>query len=272
MLRPLLPVALALTLAGCPYTPVAEAVRHQPDPMAPALADEIVLLNWNIFKQVNNPEWQQEFRSLHAQFQPDLITLQEANLGPAHLAVAERHGYVFGPNLVLDEKQRSGVLTAANVNPSRYQTFLSDAREPLLSTAKVFVLTEYPIEQREETLMVVNIHAINFVSATTYNTQLFQLEQAVREHQGPLILSGDFNSWSGARQRQLTAMATSLGLQPVDFGDKLSATFMGQPLDHVLYSPHLEADLAWIGHEFESSDHYPMVVRFRIRDDAQQAQ
>ena len=46
-------------------------------------------------------------------------------------------------------------------------------------------------------LVTVNLHAINFTLGTKdFQNQIEQLENAVKKHKGPLIIAGDFNTWS----------------------------------------------------------------------------
>ena len=81
---------------------------------------------------------------------------------------------------------------------------------------------------------MVNVHLINFeMYPTAYEEQLRTLMQLVAQHQGPLVLSGDFNSWSGYRMAIIRKLITEFGLVEVSLHRIIAYAFLGNPLDHV---------------------------------------
>ncbi|TOE88347.1 endonuclease/exonuclease/phosphatase family protein, partial [Vibrio parahaemolyticus] len=86
-------------------------------------------------------------------------------------------------------------------------------------------------------LAVINVHAINFTVGTEeYTSQLSALETLLKQHSGPIVFAGDFNSWSEYR---ITAMKQALreaNLREVQFSPDHRTQFItGLPLDHVFY-------------------------------------
>ncbi|GAA4886011.1 endonuclease/exonuclease/phosphatase family protein [Ferrimonas pelagia] len=260
------PFAIALlctlTLSACPAPEEQAQIRQLGHYPATHLSGEtLTLLNWNIYKQRQAPEWQQELSAIKRDYAPQILTFQEINVDLSQDPGFDGFGQQFAANLKLDESQASGVATASRSAPIASQAYLSDPKEPLLASPKLFLTTEFALSQRDDTLLLVNIHAINFVTTHNYQRQLLQLRQQVLSHSGPMILAGDFNSWNPTRRQQLDQIAEQLQLQAVQFSQPVSA-FMGQPLDHIYHSPHLSVSQAHTLAQYQSSDHHPLLVEF----------
>ena len=122
------------------------------------------------------------------------------------------------------------------------------------------MITEYGLTGTDETLMVVNIHAVTFTFGTrAFQEQIRQAQSALDDHTGPILLSGDFNTWSGRRSDILIEMTDSLDLEMVDYDEDHRKRVFGQPLDHI-YIRGLEV-LEATTHVTDSSDHNPMSAR-----------
>ncbi|MBY5991237.1 endonuclease/exonuclease/phosphatase family protein [Ferrimonas balearica] len=269
MSRTLALLALMGTLVGCPMAPEQALTLSRSSPQVQTLPEESIrLLNWNIYKQLDTAQWQHEFGGLLNRHQPHIITLQETNLPSVTLPhLTSEHGYVFAPNLVMSDGQWSGVMTAATAEPSAKVALLSEVTEPVSNTPKVVLLTRYTLAPSGAELLVANIHAINFVTTSEFARQVSALERQLARHQGPMILSGDFNTWSDARLAMLGKATGRLGLVPVTFDDDLRTRFLGSPLDHIFHSADLGVirDSAQVFHDTQSSDHQPMMVAFEYR-------
>ncbi len=234
----------------------------------------IKVLNWNIAKNNEHPQWLADFNQFMIEGQLDLMFFQEVRLcwsGRCPLAV-QGVGWNFAPNF-MDVQDRSyfGVLTASNVKSLWSQSLLSQYAEPIVNTPKVALITEYPLRHSNQKLLTVNIHGINFVSTSKFKAQLHQLEKCLTMHQGPLILSGDFNTWNRDRMALLTRMTTRLGLKSVQFDEKQHPKrfWLTHPLDHIFYRGLEEKPgSAMIFSDCASSDHYPMRVEFSMTSDA----
>ena len=230
----------------------------------------IKVLNWNIAKNNEHPQWLADFNQLAIQGQLDLMFFQEVRLcwsGQCPLAV-QGVGWNFAPNF-MDVQSRSyfGVLTASNVRSLWSQSLLSQHAEPIVNTPKVALITAYPLRHSHQKLLTVNIHGINFVSTSKFKAQLHQLEKYLATAHGAMILSGDFNTWNRDRMNLLTRMTTRLGLQSVHFPDKhrLKRFWLSDPLDHIFYRGLQEKPgSAIVPPDYSSSDHCPMRVEFSV--------
>ncbi len=87
------------------------------------------------------------------------------------------------------------------MGPRREQALLSPTPEPLTQTPKSALLTWVALaDAPDRELLLVNLHGVNFRRAPILAEQLRALDPAIAEHRGPLVVAGDFNSWSRNRQ------------------------------------------------------------------------
>ena len=230
----------------------------------------ISLLNWNIQKKNRDPVWETEFKELIEKYTPEIILLQECQFqkGLENILHFEHYGFIFAPNFSDVFKNRhSGVLTASRANHQSVAVIRTHAFEPLIKVPKIFLSTTYALESERETLLVLNIHAINFVGFWKFISQVQQLEYSIGSHRGPIILSGDFNTWNKKRSRILDQILTACGLEKVQFDDqhaKNIKTFLFNiPLDHIYYKG-LKIDRSAEALKTRSSDHNPLLVKFTL--------
>lgn len=230
----------------------------------------ISLLNWNIQKKNKDPVWEAEFKDLIEQYTPEIILLQESQFqkGLENILHFEHYGFIFAPNFLdIFKSRHSGVLTASTANHQSVEVIRSYAFEPLIKVPKIFLSTTYVIENESKELLVLNIHAINFVGFWKFISQVQQLEYSIRCHDGPVILSGDFNTWNRKRTRILDQILTACGLEKVHFDDKhaknIKSFLFNIPLDHIYYKG-LTVDSSPEALKTKSSDHNPLLVRFKL--------
>ncbi len=219
---------------------------------------DIQILNWNL-KKGQERGWQADLELLAARSQ--LVMMQEASLDPAIIRNGGPARFLsFAPGY-RSKDLLSGVLTLSAVKPIG-QCRLT-ATEPWLGTPKATSITEYALIGTPETLVVVNIHSINFTfGIKDYRDQLQQIRAALEDHRGPLIMTGDFNSWRLRRQHLLQQLADDLALHTPDYGLDNRVKIFGRPIDHIYirgFSSH-----PVISPVVTSSDHNPMLVRLGL--------
>ena len=221
----------------------------------------ISVVNWNIQKG-RNTKWVDDLDEIG--MQPDLLILQEASvrtniwrdLVPEHYdSFAEGFGPDWSP---------SGVMTVSAAQPITECELV--AHEPWFGTRKATLITEYALSGSDETLLVVNIHGINFaLGISDLENQFAQAKAVIAEHDGPVVFSGDFNTWRRQRARALEEMLGALGLTALDFDVDHRKRFFGWALDHI-YVRGLYSDYATTL-QSDASDHNPMAVRLRLADE-----
>jgi endonuclease/exonuclease/phosphatase (EEP) superfamily protein YafD len=130
------------------------------------------------------------------------------------------------------------------------------------------LITQYAIENQKEFLTVINLHAINFVSAKIFSEEMDHIAQVVESLNilnHPLLLAGDFNTWSNERLVILNKLKNKLSLTEAIFMPDYRLTFRGLPLDHVFYSTHLSLISAKADRFYQGSDHRPLELVFDLK-------
>jgi endonuclease/exonuclease/phosphatase (EEP) superfamily protein YafD len=230
----------------------------------------IKVLNWNIAKKSYAENWVRDFLTILEQYQPDLIFLQEFRLDidAENLGELINMSWSFAPNFIDAHHQSySGILTAAKISPLHKRAIITKHYEPIIKTPKVSLMAEYPLSNNKDSLLTINSHLINFVNIHKFKSQLQELELALSTHQGPIIFSGDFNTWSRKRALLLYKTATRLGLMPVTFtphhSKNIKRFLLSPPLDYIFYRGLKEQKAsAKVLEHISSSDHKPLLAEF----------
>ncbi len=220
----------------------------------------ITLTSWNVHKG-GFSLWGEEY--LRIRTPSDLLLIQEAHLNSALETTLDQEAlkWVISTSYQRSDDQPIGVLTAASAQPL-YQCALR-TQEPFTRIPKSILITEHPIGGTQETLLVANVHAINFTFGTSsYRAQLHRLAEQVKTHRGPLIIAGDFNTWSKKRLALLMTFADGLALHGTHFPADERRSVRGIPLDYIFYRG-LEAQYAVVK-ATSSSDHNLLEARFQL--------
>ena len=272
--------AIAFISAACASTPVPESAAAMPHGnhgagVATTVADcqaqlgaarsletlglegqGLRILSWNI-KKNGSEDWASELVRLADG--KDLVLIQEASLaadipevlpGTTHWAFAPGYSNRAGP---------TGVMTLSAVPVMTHCNLVT--REPLLGTPKATSITQYALADTEATLVVANLHAVNFsLGLKTFRRQLEEIRDVLSVHTGPIIFSGDFNTWSLRRLDVLNDLATELELSAVGFEEDTRKRPFNHALDHILVRGlrMVEADTEAV----TSSDHHALAAEF----------
>lgn len=224
----------------------------------------IRILVWNMYK-ARNAHWSEDFHTLIQN--KELILLQEAVLNTNHDMIfqsPERFEWIMARSHK-DRKTQAvtGVKTGSTVKSTARSFFISPDFEPVLRTPKMLLATTYPVKGLEHELLVVNIHAINFVSLQKFSRQLTQVAEAIEKHKGPVILAGDFNTWNAMRFKSLRDVVRKMDLEEIVLTRKGRLFHFNQMLDHV-FCRGLKAEKTEVMMGVRSSDHYPITVEFSV--------
>lgn len=244
--------------AGADPAACARQLSAPPGDAGTSLASEFEVLSWNLQK-ASQADWRRDLASLGEGI--ELTFLQEATTEAAIADVLPgRAGTAFAPGYESDNLH-TGVMTLSQVAPlveCDLQTM-----EPWLGTPKAMAVTQYPLAGRDERLLAINIHAVNFaLGLEDYQGQLAQLDALLNSHGGPAVVAGDFNTWRQARQLALLELTQRHGLRGLDFEPDHRSTFLGQAVDHI-FIRGLEAS-APRAVPVTSSDHNPLLVSLRL--------
>ena len=222
--------------------------------------ENIAFLNWNIYKG-NGEKWQQDLSSFAQKH--DLMTIQEATLDDELTGLLEGHDFNWIMNTAFSlNGTAAGVMTVANSNAVHSCGF--KVTEPLIRIPKAALVSYYPIKGSDKKLLVANIHGINFTfGVSTYHRQLEELYDSIKRHDGPMIVAGDFNSWSDDRMQEVDALINKLSLSRIEYPVNNKTHVFGNAIDHVFYRQlELLSNQVW---QVSSSDHNPISVKFRVQ-------
>jgi endonuclease/exonuclease/phosphatase (EEP) superfamily protein YafD len=141
----------------------------------------------------------------------------------------------------------------------------------LTGIPKAVVVTRHRFAGSSTSLVVANVHAVNFTLGTSrLRAQLEAVAGVLTQHDGPVILAGDFNTWSTARRRAVEAIALRLGLHAVSPEPDERSRFLGEHVDQMYYRGLLPSSAMAI--PVRTSDHNPVSAVFRLADRGQHAQ
>ncbi len=222
--------------------------------------ESISVLNWNIYKGQRD-NWAEDFREFSRD--RDIVIIQEAMLHSDLTESLKEQNYNWNLNTGFHYKSvATGVLTASRVK-SVSKTGLRTT-EPFLRLPKATLISRYDLRGTSEQLLVANIHSVNFtLGKAAYTKQIRELQAALEQHDGPIILAGDFNSWSDERLRIIEQMISELSLKSLAYENHNRTKIFGQEIDHVFYRGLEPTRLET--REVTSSDHNPILVTFSMQ-------
>lgn len=224
------------------------------------LSSPITLLSWNTHKELGQKAFNDTFSALLQQYSPQLVLLQEA--------VLDRHtqhyfeGYDIATAVNIDLRQRQyGVLTASAGAIDASLELKTQNRELRFATKKSLLISSHSLADGR-TLTAVNLHAINFVSANIFVEEINRLVETLRGRTGPMIVTGDFNTWNKKRMEYVDGFAMTINLSPAKIVNHhhIKRRF-AKPLDH-LYYRELTLARAEAVDTKRVSDHNPIIATF----------
>jgi endonuclease/exonuclease/phosphatase (EEP) superfamily protein YafD len=245
-------------------TPVSHVCHSKPQAKAQPkslINNEFSLVSWNIHK-LDDAGWQDDLTTLGQEM--DVLLLQEAYLQPGLERWLEETRLMWDMSPAFEYKTiPTGVLTAGKAQSDVNCSLIR--HEPNIYLPKAALISFYPMNENKQLLLVANIHGINFTTDTLdLAQQLAEVKEIINHHTGPVILAGDFNTWSQARMNTLEKMTRDLDLSPVEFDGQQPATHMGRVVDHI-YFRGLQAVNSEVM-PVKSSDHHPLKVRFVLNE------
>lgn len=230
------------------------SLAASPASLAP-LANSFELLVWNVHKGAARDAWARDMKALSSS--ADVVFLQEGMQDafmPDALAKTEHAFWMAKSFEYSATKAATGVISGFKNAIARMWFRRSPGREPILNTPKMSLLSILPLTNGRRLLMI-NIHAINFVGNDAFKEQILDLMNEIRAFDGPVIFAGDFNTWNPGRSRFLKKTLAAIGMNEV-----IPAGALGARLDYIFERgcPGSEARSL---KEVNSSDHAPIRAR-----------
>ena len=222
------------------------------DNLVPKLASSrFHLITWNVHKG-QDTGWQEDLARLSKQ--ADFVLLQEAT---QHQNLSTFSTALFVSSFSFNELL-SGVKTFTQTQPEWYCG--GGVAEPIIQIPKVASIMNLPLE-KGNSLLIINVHLINFEwGISAYQAQLEQLFSFVENHQGPIIMAGDFNAWNEERLNLVNNLIQKYGLDSVSLSQDERVRFLGYPLDYI-FTRGVKV-MSATSEVVTSSDHNPLLVEF----------
>ncbi len=217
------------------------------------------VLVWNVHKENTTKEFENTLQSLLENYNPDIVLFQEAVLQDHNnlKGYAKEHS----DNIKLPHKT-FGVLSASKFDIIEKDDITTTYKEFFVATKKTLLITTHKIF--DKTVTVVNIHAINFVPQKLFEKELNRLYEKLKYIDTPLIIAGDFNTWSKKRLSFLNDFAKHLGMNLAEIKDAHNIKCFGnKPLDHILYK-NVTLKEAFAIDTKNVSDHNAILALFMI--------
>lgn len=225
-----------------------------------SVPDCFTVLCWNVHK--NNTK-KSRFKSYLEEIEPlpDFILFQEASFKDEEHFTLSHFAFDAAANIEV-KRAFFGVLTASKVKANSAKAYLSETKETIIGPYKSFLVTNYNFEDKE-TLLILNVHAINFRENKGFNKELERVLSLLKRKNGPMIVAGDFNTWNKKRLQKLLSIAEELGLKMVKFTkNEQIKSFMGNNLDFIFYRD-LELIESSVNKNHNLSDHNPLFAQFK---------
>ena len=224
------------------------------DDLVPKLAaSRFHLITWNVHKG-QDTGWQEDLERLSKQ--ADFVLLQEAT---QHQNLSTFSTALFVSSFSFNDLL-SGVKTFTQTQPEWYCG--GGVAEPIIQIPKVASVMSFPLE-KGDSLLLINVHLINFEwGISAYQTQLEQLFSFIENHQGPIIMSGDFNAWNEHRLNLVNNLMQKYGLDSVALTQDERVRFLGYPLDYI-FTRGVKMVSA-TSEVVTSSDHNPLLMEFEL--------
>ena len=234
-------------------------LHHQNKCITPTFS----LIVWNVHKENQDEAFKVTLERLLQEYPTDFLLFQEVKHPKKETYSLSDYSYALASNIETS-KNVFGVTTAAKVHFDTINRSVSVNRElGGIATHKSLLITEHHFHN-DQTIYIVNLHAINFVSLKSFTLELAKIERTLQDYNGPMIIGGDFNNWSNRRIKVLAQFQEKLNLKKADINQPhhIKAIF-SKPLDHIFYRGITLLKAEAIDTK-KVSDHNPIYATFSI--------
>ncbi len=225
---------------------------------------------WNIYK-ASKKGFLGDF-ARHAKGS-DIFMLQEGVINndmDRALGLFPGHRFDMGISFINRSKKgdlATGTVIGSNVEPNYVLIERTKDLEPIIKTPKANTVGYYPIEGSDKELLIVNIHGMNMAGDEAFARHVDQCLEHIKNHDGPAIFAGDFNSKNDVRINHMVRGMHKTGMVPVLFRDdkRRKSKFSRAVIDYS-FVRGLKIKDAWVLGKLKTSDHMAMVFEAEISD------
>jgi hypothetical protein len=225
---------------------------------------------WNIYK-ASKKGFLVDF-ARHARGS-DIFMLQEGVVNDdmqTALGLFPGHRFDMGISFINKSKKgdlATGTVIGSNVDPNYVLIERTKDLEPVIKTPKANTVGYYPIEGTDKELLIVNIHGMNMAGDEAFARHVDQCLEHIKNHDGPAIFAGDFNSKNDIRINHMVSGMHKTGMVPVLFrDDKRRKSKFSRAIIDYSFVRGLKIKDAWVLGKLKTSDHKAMVFEAEITD------
>lgn len=223
---------------------------------------------WNI-KKTQEAGWKEEFASFSKG--SDLILIQEAYKNKLFTSALEKkEGFRWDMGVAFlykkDNNTETGTVIGSTVEPTNVIVKHSRDHELVIDTPKALTIATYPVKGIAQDLLAISIHAINITPTSFFRRNMEQVLNEIKKHDGPILVSGDFNTWSGERTDYMFSKLKELGLKSVEMKNdhqRMKFKMTGRYLDWA-FVRNIKVRSAEVIGSAKGSDHKPMVLDLEV--------
>lgn len=229
-------------------------------------AESLRALIWNI-KKSSMLAWHGEFRKFSSG--RDLILVQEGYANPYFktiLATFFNYRWDMGVSFLYrrDNNTATGTLIGSTAEATETMVLHSPDNEPVVETPKALTVAKYPVKGKADELLVISVHGINFQTTTAFKRHMDRAFDVIKDHVGPILFGGDFNTWNNSRTNYLYRLCKKYNLHMVKFKNgHHRLKFNGYFLDHT-FVRGIEIKEALVIGDSKGSDHKPLLIEMDI--------
>jgi endonuclease/exonuclease/phosphatase (EEP) superfamily protein YafD len=217
---------------------------------------------WNLYKGHGGIQFFHDFRILC--HRSDLLLTQEALLSAHGMSTYNHEGFqlIHAASYERADRVRDGVMTLCRSVPlDQPKRLLSRYPEPILQTPKAALITRFALAGTSDELLVVNLHSTLIRGRGAAVEEAQHLLGALPTHKGPIIVGGDFNTFTAGYLRAIGSTFAHIGLRLVPIpDDPRSAIGM---LDQI-FVRGLRVIEAIVDTTVKNSDHFPLRFKFEL--------
>ncbi|MDR0953725.1 MAG: endonuclease/exonuclease/phosphatase family protein [Elusimicrobiota bacterium] len=228
-------------------------------PTKKQLGASFSLCVWN-FQKCKNKKWTDDFAALASD--TDIFLGQEIRIHKKVEAALIKTPLYWSSAVSfysLYKKLATGITIGSLAKPLHLE-IIAPVKEPFVKVPKMTMSAVFDIAGTE--MLVINVHAINFKGIKAFEENLRQAKNLLKLFKGPIIIAGDFNTWSKRRLLAAKTLIQSLHMREVKFTPDNRARFFKHPVDYI-FTRGLKLQKAWIPIT-KSSDHNPMRAIFTL--------
>jgi endonuclease/exonuclease/phosphatase (EEP) superfamily protein YafD len=202
--------------------------------------------------------FEHDFRVL--MYSADLVLTQEALISERSLRTYSLPGFqaIHGASYRRLDGLRDGVMTLTRANAgSHMQRIVCKYPEPIFKTPKAALVSFFDWAGIDRPVMVVNIHATLVRSKRGAMDEIGHLVEHLPDHDGPIILAGDFNTFTRGYLEGVAQVLGGLGLHLIKIGDDPRSRTSA--LDQI-FVRGLKVRWLTVDTTIKNSDHFPLIA------------